>query len=54
MIHGLFFCAGSQGKFSLIIKSGAGGLQENMMPGRKVFERSLEFHTFLLGMEFVL
>lgn len=54
MIHGLFFCGGSQGKFSLIIKLGAGAFQENMMPDRKVFDRSLEFHRFLLGMEFVL
>ncbi len=53
MIHGLFFCEGSQGKFSLIIKLGTGALQENMLPDHKVFDRSLEFHRFLLGMEIV-
>lgn len=46
MIHGLFFffCGGSQGKFSLIIKLGAGAFQENMMPNCKVLDRSVEFH----------
>lgn len=51
MIHGLLFCGGSQGKSSLIIKLGAGAFQKNMMPEQKVFDSSLEFHRFLLGME---
>lgn len=53
MIHGLFFCAGSQGKFSLMIKLGAGAYQENMTPGRKVFDRRLEFHPFFTGNSFL-
>ena len=38
MIHGLFFCAGSRGKFSPIIKLGAGAFQENTMPDQKVLD----------------
>lgn len=36
-------------KVSLIIKLGAGAFQENAMPDHKVFDRSLEFHRFVLG-----